>query len=310
MRVVEARKQDAFRAAFGSWPDAAVQNVMTDRNPRFPVAPMGFAFPAITRLVDESLRKAHEVGALPLPLLVGCESLSVHCDFSGEHSGPQYRTLSFLCCAYRPKEFEEAMRSIRARYGLVQPAREIAYKDIRGGVDRAIPEYLEALDRYVPGLLFTLAVPKTEQRLLAPEGALLEEALVMAGMADWKRHVSYKALCVTQVCAYLVALLGHPGQRVLWMPDNDEIVPDSSRGSRSAEVLASFVRAYTPNGAQVLGWAVPFADRTSMVFHDLLSATDLAAGVISEALEREGGRQPSRKSRYEGRHFRDGVAPI
>jgi hypothetical protein len=83
------------------------------------------------------------------------------------------------------------------------------------------------------------------------------------------------------------------------MLDNDEIVANSERGVRSAEVLASLVRAYAPNGPQVRGWAVPFADRSEMVFHDLLSATDLAAGTILEALARESGRAPSRKPHYD-----------
>lgn len=288
------------RTIIDAQPDAVVREVLTDRNPRFPEPPNGFYFPVITRLLDAALREAHARDQLPLPQLGGCQSLSVHCDFSGDHAGSRYRTWSFLVSSYRPREFEAEMGEIRVRHGLNKPAREIAYKDLRGGVERALPEYLAALDRYVPGLLFTLAVPTTERRLLAPDdGQVLDEALRIAGMSEWKRKVSYKALCVTQVCAYLVALLGHASQRVVWMLDNDEIVANSERGVRSAEVLASLVRAYAPNGPQVRGWAVPFADRSEMVFHDLLSATDLAAGTILEALARESGRAPSRKPHYD-----------
>ena len=74
----------------------------------------------------------------PKPLDDGRVDCSeIRCMDSGDHAGPQYRTLSFLCCAYRPLEFDEAMTAIRARHGLVEPPREIAYKNMGGGVERA-----------------------------------------------------------------------------------------------------------------------------------------------------------------------------
>jgi hypothetical protein len=101
------------------------------------------------------------------------------------------------------------MKRIRARFGLGE--KEFAFKDFRMAAMRnALPAYLDALNGYVPGLLFTVLVDARVVSLFGPQdnstGKALSAVLKEKGFGSLKPRVAEKMLRVVHTSAFLTAL--------------------------------------------------------------------------------------------------------
>jgi hypothetical protein len=101
---------------------------------------------------------------------------------------------------------------------------------------KALPGYLDLLNGYVPGLLFTIVVEKRIVSLFGPQdrstGVTLSQQLEEKGVGKLKPDIAEKAFRVVHTAAFLTALLGHAGQKIFWMSDHDAICPDLKAHNR------------------------------------------------------------------------------
>ena len=115
----------------------------------------------LVRSMEAEFKKLHATGKLLLPDLsaLANQTIGIFSDYSGESIG-NYDTYSFLICGWGSLHpFWQQMQQVRKRFAM--GSKEIAFKDFGMGViQRALPSYLETLNGYVPGLLFTLVVDK------------------------------------------------------------------------------------------------------------------------------------------------------
>lgn len=257
-------------------------------------------------LLDNHFVETDRRGELLLPELSvnDNETIAVFSDFAGEGSGRNY-TYSFLICAWNQLGgFQEQISKYRGDW---LPDREISFKKFNSAdMQKVIPEYLRALDFLVPGLLFTLVVPKSVKTLFGPETsetlAGLVKQLENAGFGVYKPKVAEKILRIVYVSAYLTALHLRPGQKVFWMTDNDEIC---SNEAQHKSLLSMFQNAVTAilrdHELPLIGGGTPFEKRDLKTL-DLLSAADVTASSLEHYLTLEEKNSSSQFGVKEGAH--------
>jgi hypothetical protein len=236
--------------------------------------------------IENALKSREAAGLLLLPDLsaLANSTVGIFSDYSGEGAG-KYYVYSFLMCAWGSLHpFRQEMKRVREKFGMRD--KEIAFKEFGKTVIRkALPAYLDVLNGYVPGLLFTLVVDKRIVSLFGPPEKATRETLSQRleeqGFAKLKPAVAEKALRVVHTAAFLTALLGHEGQKIFWMSDHDAICATAAAHERLLALFYNVLGLYTRRPFGRMGGAMPFRER-STDYLDLLSATDVVAGTLNQ----------------------------
>ncbi|TYL90334.1 hypothetical protein FXB40_32275 [Bradyrhizobium rifense] len=236
--------------------------------------------------IQTELKKREAVGLLLLPDLsaLANTTVGIFSDYGCEDSASNYLTYSFLMCAWGSlATFWREMKKHREISGL--DVKEIEFKDFGMGLMRkALPGYLDLLNGYVPGLLFTVVVDKRIVSLFGPQNRATGEALTKMleehGL-KLKPEIAEKALRVVHAAAFLIGLLGHEGQKIFWMSDHDAICPDLGAHNRLLALFQNVLGLYTDRQICLIGGALPFSER-STDYLDLLSAADIVAGSVGQ----------------------------
>ncbi len=244
--------------------------------------------PGIAHFLEGGFKSRDKEGKLLLPDLsaLSNRTVGIFSDYAGESTG-QYFTYSFLVCAFGSLEpFKEQMAALRKRANIRH--KEIAFKDFgMGQLRRMLPPYLRLVDQYVLGLVFTLVVDKSIPSLFGPASPdarlRLANALEERGYGSVTSKVAEKLFRVVHTTAFLLALLGHQGQKVFWMADNDAIAETPEKHRHLLAALADVLPLYTTKTFGLVGGARPFRPR-AFEYLDLLSVADIAAGTVAQCL--------------------------
>jgi hypothetical protein len=196
----------------------------------------GVTMPGIAHFLEDGFKARDKQGKLLLPDLSALlnSTIGIFSDYGGEDASTRYLTYSFLVCAYGSLgPFNQQMATLRQSSGLGR--KEIAFKDFRHGPSRRmLPAYLKLTDQFISGLLFTLVVDKTIPSLFGPGDSetqrLMAEALEKGGYGSVNAKVGEKLFRVVHCIAFLIALLGHSGQKIFWVTDHDPIGETPERG--------------------------------------------------------------------------------
>jgi SEC-C motif len=244
----------------------------------------------LARMLQEKIKQYDAANKLILPDLSvsGNQTAAIFSDYSGEGPG-DYHTYSILVCGWNLLgAFHKRMQVIRARHKL--GTKEIAFKDFRmGQLQRALPEYLTAVNNLLPGFLLTLAVHKNVLSLFGPSEKAtrthLAEVLGTHELGTWKPDVAEKLLRITHLAAFLSGLLVHNGQKIFWMTDHDAIAANDTLHQNALKLFGRILPLYTRPGYTfpLLGGARPFEER-SVAYLDALSVPDIVAGSIEQLL--------------------------
>jgi hypothetical protein len=265
--------------------------VVTLRSPDLNVLPNENRadLPGIAHFLEQGFKARDAERKLLLPNLsaLANQTVGIFSDYGGEDSTNRFFTYSFLVCAFGSLDpFKQQMATLRAKSGIGE--KEIAFKDFRWGpLRRMLPAYLRLCDSYISGLLFTMVVDKTIPSLFGPGDAettrLMIDALEETGYGSVAPRVGEKVFRILHCIAFLVALLGHPGQKIFWMTDHDAIGETFERHRKLLDVLNRILPLYTNKPFSFLGGARPFTPR-AFEYLDLLSLSDIAAGTIAQLL--------------------------
>ncbi len=242
--------------------------------------------PGIAHFLESGFKARNRDGKLLLPDLsaLANTTIGIFSDYGGERTG-KYLTYSFLVCAFGSLDpFKIQMAKLRNKANLGE--KEIAFKSFKHGpLHRMLPDYLQLVDSYVSGLVFTLVVDRQIPSLLGPAGtaSLLVDALAEQGYGRAKPDVAEKLFRIIHTIAFLIALLAQQGQKLFWMTDHDAISETPERHERLLHLLNRVLPLYTTKTFGLLGGALPFKPRATE-YLDLLSLADVAAGATAECL--------------------------
>ncbi len=244
----------------------------------------------LAHMLQEKIKQYDAANRLILPDLSVSknETVAIFSDYSGEGAG-DYHTYSILICGWNLLgAFHKRMQVIRSRHKL--GTKEISFKDFRmGQLQRALPDYLAAVNNLLPGFLLTVAVHKKVASLFGPlERSTRTQVAEILGTHDlgtWKPEVAEKLLRITHLTAFLSGLLVHDGQKIFWMTDHDAIAANDTVHQNALKLFGRILPLYTKPGYKfpLLGGARPFVER-SIEYMDPLSVSDIVAGSIEQFL--------------------------
>ncbi|TWU54783.1 hypothetical protein Poly51_35020 [Rubripirellula tenax] len=275
----------------------AVANELTMQNVTFLLEDGKAEEPPFINSIEFNLKQRHQAKELWLPNLAhnDFKTIFVASDFGGDHQESEFRTYSFVFAGY---EFLgpvlNQFKRIRYRHGLIEPYREINFKEFRyGPIGRCVPDWLQA-SNCITGLLFTLVVSKDCKTLFGVDDAKVPKQLAKMmedlGFGSWSPDDTEKVLRIVHVIGYFLGLLSRPGQNVIWMCDNDSIAANADRVEQLRKLFALRLSQYGHGQYGEVALAFPF-EKTEESFHlsEFLSVVDLSAGSIAELLTRRIG---------------------
>jgi hypothetical protein len=170
------------------------------------------------------------------------------------------------------------------------PYSEFAFKDLTFGPrSRALPEFLTIVDNFIHGAVITVAIDKTIGSVFGRSNSeihsRMEKQLFTMGFGRWKGVTAEKLFRVCHAAAIFTTLLTTQDQRLLWYCDDDAINQDA-RERRFVDTQNLFVHVlgmYCQHKLELIGFGKSFVDKSHL--DDLLSITDLAAGVVQDLLQ-------------------------
>lgn len=245
------------------------------------------AMPSLAHFLEGGVKLRDREGKLLLPDLKALSNTTVgiFSDYAGDRTDDRYLTYSFLICAFGSLgPCHAQMAALRQKFSI--GSKEIAFKDLGcGPLRRMLPAYLRLTNQYISSLIFTLVVDKSIPSLFGPPDTphALVETLKQHGYGTVKPKVAEKLFRVVHTAAFLIALLGHEGQKIFWMTDHDAIGETSEKHNKLLAVLNGVLPLYTNKGFSRLGGARPFGPR-AFQYLDILSVSDLAAGAVAQCL--------------------------
>lgn len=201
-------------------------------------------------------------------------------DYGGQHREARFETFSFLVADWIYLWlWDEMRREVRRT---ILPERTIGYKNLNDGVRRkALAPFLRAAN-VIPGLLFTVALDKkTRPKIIHAESETMGDGRI------WKASSAERLALIAGIATVLVAGLSDsrsPGQHILWVTDQDEIIPDKKRSRDALDILASFVHRWVPQNIGDVFWSIPTNKGANYQNEDILSLPDLVSGAIADLL--------------------------
>ena len=217
--------------------------------------------------------------------------VAIFSDFGGENKEADFNTYSFLIMALnKVGPFQDAVHAVREQHGIKDHYSEFRYKRLDNGARlRALPQYLETIDKYIHGAVITVAVDKSIKTLFGPTKgkahAHITQLLAEKGLGTWDGATAEKLMRICHAAAAFTSVTTHPNQRLLWYCDNDAInAQGNTRGFKDTQgVFLNVLDMYCSHGFEVLGFAKSFDGKSHL--DDLLSVTDFAAGVVQDLLK-------------------------
>ncbi len=225
--------------------------------------------------------------------------LYIFSDYGGEHDEALYSTYSFLFASYDSLlHFEKSMTMVRDNHKLGK--REISSKKLRDKlIQKALPDYLTALNNTIVGLFFTVIIDKNVESIISndTDRKCLQEDLQNKGYEQWNQTVVDKLISVLHIISYFIALFTEDGMGIFWMSDEDAIMPNNPRlYNNTYALLKSTLHQYTNNRYDPFVFALPFKEKDEngkeiiasrdIMTMDALSCPDIVAGAIEQYYSR------------------------
>ena len=218
-------------------------------------------------------------------------SLVIASDYGGEHQSASYRSFSFIIADLQYLWYWDDIRQ-KLRKTILKDSRRLSFKTITEPYRaQALVPFLRATNT-IPGLLATFLIDKRVQSLFCEDSGdnLLDRPIV--DRTRWNQK-SFEKLCrIAHFGSMLVAGLSAPRQNVLWVTDEDEIVPNFDKHKDATNVFAHCMSHYVTHQMGHFRLATTRSDDGSLSLEDLATIPDLAAGSLAEIASRtasEGG---------------------
>jgi len=231
-------------------------------------------------VLSQSIGRAAARDPESLPDLRHAAGLFIGSDYAGESPLVHFDAVTFIIADIRNlRPWAEARVRVRSRY--LANGRRMAYSRL-SDVHRseALIPFLRAADS-IPGLLASFLIDKRLGRVFTRSGR--PAAGTMPEFASWRRNTRERLLRALHFAGVLLAGLSMPGQDVVWITDNDAIVPNVERLTEATQLAAAVVSLYLPHSLGNLRFGTSNTDPGDQQIEDILSLPDLVSGTLVDA---------------------------
>lgn len=209
-------------------------------------------------------------------------TLLVVSDYAGDHRDSRFHSFSFLLADLAFLWYWDEVRSNLRRH-MLSDGRRLTYKKLQSDNRRArvLVPFLRAANS-IPGLLMTFLIDKRIESLFKPDPEFVPSVEPVVPPEHWRDKPFEKLLRVAHLGALLVSGLVGDGQNLLWISDQDEIVPNDERHVEACKLLGHVLGHYLNCDVGRLGFATTRSDDGSFLLEDIAALPDFAAGALAE----------------------------
>ncbi len=246
-------------------------------------SPLGNPALSFMNAFSESVHEAESKHRDLLPDLRRGSMMFIASDYSGQHDQARYESLAFLLADLEQcGEWEGRRKALRRKY--LSDNRRVSYKNLNDKKRRsALVPFLAAANS-IPGLVATILIDKRVGSLFSPTGHLEMDDLQLQEYAHWNRTSLEKLLRVIHFVSFFIAGLSRPHQNILWITDEDDIVPNEQRLREAVKLFSNVSGHYLKHEMGHFRWGTTKSDDGTRQLEDLVSVTDLVAGALSHML--------------------------
>jgi len=231
------------------------------------------------------------------PPTISGPTMHIASDYSGTDKRSRYLVTAILCCDMEASsDWEMSRRSIRQEH--LADGRRMSYKALNDAKrSRALAPFLSAAE-YIYGLCLVIIVNKSIRRLCLNDSSEYQKLREIAELkARWKDSELENVLRLTHFVSCVMGGMSQPGQNVYWISDEDSSFANLLRHSDVANLLSTYSSHYVKHNLGESGVGTTSIDEGDRMEEDLAAVADLAAGALSEVLNRLaetcGGRIPT-----------------
>lgn len=230
--------------------------------------------------LDECLREHERVAGSLVDLSDG-KTLLLFSDYTGEQSQARFSCLTyFVTNEVEALKWDEWRLQIRAQFGLSD--RRMGYSRLNDKRRAAAaPAFAEAANQ-LRGFVVSVLIDK-RIRSFFKRGALDQSRNIGGESAEhWRPRVFERMARVTQLAAFFAAGASSPGQRIIWITDEDELAPSVERFGQVTSAFANALLRYAPHPVGPIRFGTTASDSGALELEDLAAVPDLFAGAITE----------------------------
>lgn len=202
-------------------------------------------------------------------------------DYSGQHKSSRFETYSFLIADAIFLWLWEEMR-IKFREKYLTDGRRISYKSLNDRKRKKVLVPFLSAANSIPGLCITFCVDKDIPSLFEKHGILDLTQPEYQEYRHWKPIVFEKLLRIAHFSSLILACMSAPNQDILWITDEDEIVPNELRLREVCKIFSHHMNHYLSHYMGQTRFGTTKSDDGSRSIEDLTAIPDIVAGAISD----------------------------
>ena len=201
-------------------------------------------------------------------------------DYAGHSRESNFQSYSFLLIDLLFIWYWDAVRT-HLRKNLLPNRRRLSYKKLQSDKKRArcLVPFLRAANS-LPGVLITFLIHKNIGSLFDADSDRGDPPDV--DRHHWQPEQFEKLMRVAHLSSLLLSGLVREGQRVLWVSDEDEIVPNEPRHVEACKLFSQVLGQYLTCEPSRLQFATTRSDDPTLRLEDLAALPDFAAGCLAE----------------------------
>ena len=232
---------------------------------------------------SESIRQLEVKDSNLLPNIRRGSTILVASDYSGQHNQSCYQSLAFLLADLEACGVWEEQRTVwRPRF--LSDNRRMSYKNLNDKKRReALVSFLNVANT-IPGIVVTVLVDKKISSLFKKTGYLDMTDLEFQAYKHWNSKTFEKLLRAIHFVSFFIAGLSRSAQNILWITDEDEIVPNKEKLQEAVKIFANISSHYLSHDMGNFQWGTTKSDNGTRQIEDLVSVPDLIAGSLSHIL--------------------------
>lgn len=220
------------------------------------------------------------------PPTISGPTMLIASDYSGTDKKSRYEVTALLCCDMEGSfDWEILRRSVRRQY--LADGRRMSYKALNDAKrSRALTPFLSAAE-CIYGLCLVIIINKSIRHLCLNDASDYKKIRELAQLkARWKDRELESVLRLTHFVSWLMGSMSQQGQNVYWISDEDSSFANLVRHADVATLLSKYSSHYVKHELGESGVGTTSMDEGDRLEEDLTAVADLAAGGLSEVLNR------------------------
>ena len=218
-----------------------------------------------------------------LPNLRGEANIFIASDYSGSHKDALYEAMSFLV-ATSPSIGDWLPQQQYIRLIYLPDGRRLSYKGLNDQKKRgALSPFLSAANG-LHGVIFSALIDKRLDRLFQAQEQSSADAPELVDFSEWRPRAIERMLRSIHFVSLLLRGLSAPGQNVLWISDQDDIVANEIRHRQVVKACGTVLNHYLPHNLGHIRFGTTASDTGARELEDLVAIPDLVAGALTDII--------------------------